>query len=527
MLKIAHVTIKGHPILGDLELDFRAPDGSAVDTVIIAGENGVGKSTVMGLLYGLVSGDAEGPIGTVELEFDRDEAQVKLEYKMVQSGTRDLLYVVDSSCGKECWIKSSEFKSAYPMSAIYSDVDINFHSKRVSSVTSMTLDSVAESRKSSGDLPTEINQLLIDVQALDDADVAYAARNNRGRSLDDLHVEERMPRFTSAFERMFEDLRYDRIDNKGGHKEIVFKKYGREVPIEALSSGEKQVVYRGCFLLKDANATKGAFVFIDEPEISLHPDWQKRVMDYYKAMFTDASGRQTSQIFCVTHSPFVVHKENRCNDKVVVLARDEEGRVVAKDRPEYYRCDSLVVIEDAFDFSGFVEEASTVYVEGPTDERYFTRAAEVFGYASKLTFRCVGKSTEGGGKGTGCNNLKHAAEFLANRGFNFKNACIFDCDVSKIPEDSGAVHVVRMENHSNAKLISRGIENALILDDVDMDPFYSSKEIIGDYGEKKTIPEFNKTSFCHYICSLEDESLKGIFANLRPILDELVDYFEN
>lgn len=86
---------------------------------------------------------------------------------------------------------------------------------------------------------------------------------------------------------------------------------------------------------------------------------------------------------------------------------------------------------------------------------------------------------------------------------------------------------MRMENHSNAKLISRGIENALILDDVDMDPFYSSKEIIGDYGEKKTIPEFNKTSFCHYICSLEDESLKGIFANLRSILDELVDYFEN
>lgn len=85
-----------------------------------------------------------------------------------------------------------------------------------------------------------------------------------------------------------------------GHKEIVFRKCGKEISIDALSSGEKQVVYRGCFLLKDANATRGAFVFIDEPEISLHPLWQQKVLDYYKAMFTDATGVQTSQIFCVT-----------------------------------------------------------------------------------------------------------------------------------------------------------------------------------------------------------------------------------
>lgn len=75
----------------------------------------------------------------------------------------------------------------------------------------------------------------------------------------------------------FDDLRYDRIENRDGHKEIVFRKCGKEIPIDALSSGEKQVVYRGCFLLKDANAIRGAFVFIDEPEISLHPLWQQKV----------------------------------------------------------------------------------------------------------------------------------------------------------------------------------------------------------------------------------------------------------
>lgn len=68
-----------------------------------------------------------------------------------------------------------------------------------------------------------------------------------------------------------------------------------------MSSGEKQIIYRGGFLLKDAAAMNGAFVFIDEPEISLHPRWQK-IMDYYKGIFTDENGIQTSQIFVVTHS---------------------------------------------------------------------------------------------------------------------------------------------------------------------------------------------------------------------------------
>ena len=99
------------------------------------------------------------------------------------------------------------------------------------------------------------------------------------------------------------------------------------IPINKLSSGEKQVVYIGAFLLKDVNALKGVFVFIDEPEISLHPSWQKKIMDYYKNIFTDNNGKQTSQIFAVTHSPFIIHNENRKNDKVIIMSRDNENNI--------------------------------------------------------------------------------------------------------------------------------------------------------------------------------------------------------
>lgn len=44
MSKIRSVKFIDHPILRNLELDFCGPDGKAVDTVILAGENGTGKA---------------------------------------------------------------------------------------------------------------------------------------------------------------------------------------------------------------------------------------------------------------------------------------------------------------------------------------------------------------------------------------------------------------------------------------------------------------------------------------------------
>lgn len=257
MPRIKSIRIEGHPALGNLNLDFCGTDGRAVDTVILAGENGVGKSTVMGLLYSLISGHAGKPFGIATIVFEEEKGSTELSYTLENNGHSSMMYVCNKSTGEREWVGSDSFTARHPMAAIYSDVDINFHANSLTSVTSLTLDSEKASRRSSGNLPTEINQLLIDVQALDDAEVSNAARNNPDRCIGELGVQERIPRFTSAFGMMFDDLRYDRIENRDGHKEIVFRKCGKEIPIDALSSGEKQVVYRGCFLLKDANATRG------------------------------------------------------------------------------------------------------------------------------------------------------------------------------------------------------------------------------------------------------------------------------
>mgnify|MGYP006979104778 FL=1 len=145
-------------------------------------------------------------------------------------------------------------------------MDINFQSNNLTSVTSLTLDRESGSRRSSNNLPTEIKQLIIDIQALDDADIAYWVKTHPNTSTDSINIHERMPRFTIAFDRMFDDLKYSRVENIDGHKAILFEKNGKLIQIDALSSGEKQIVYRGCFLLKDANAMNGDLSLFDSPK---------------------------------------------------------------------------------------------------------------------------------------------------------------------------------------------------------------------------------------------------------------------
>lgn len=524
MYKIRKVEFLNHPILGNLSLDFCDTNGHAADTIIFAGENGVGKSTILNTLYELISHRLDFE-ANIEYEFEGQTFNLKFHWKVYPGGQRYI--TAQDNTGMEMISGSSEFQRKYPLYGIFSDVDINFHSNNLTSVTSLALDREAKSRRSSNNLPTEIKQLIIDIQALDDADIAYWVKTHPNTSTDSINIHERMPRFTRAFDRMFDDLKYSRVENIDGHKAILFEKNGKLIQIDALSSGEKQIVYRGCFLLKDANAMNGAFVFIDEPEISLHPKWQMKVMDYYKGIFTDESGHQTSQIFAVTHSPFIIHNENRRNDKVIVLNRDSSGNIVVNDKPEYYKCSSVEVIQDAFEIHDFDSGTPTVYLEGRTDEKYFKKTAEVFDMDLPFQFRWIGY-IDGNGQevNTGKDSINRAVQFLIAQNLPFVNIALLDSDTNVKTKSQKNVIVSSIHKYDNAKGIKVGIENALVLDGVDVERFRKQNKITDEYGGTKIIPEFLKMQCCDYICNLDPEEQKKILINLKAEIDTLKELFE-
>ena len=298
------------------------------------------------------------------------------------------------------------------------------------------------------------------------------------------------------------------------------------------SSGTNSVKYIEVLLRSineiTRNKRKEPVILLDEPEISLHPNWQIKIMDYYKGIFTNSDGVQTSQIFAVTHSPFIIHNENRKNDKVIVLARDENGKIVVKDKPEYFKCDSMAVVKDAFSIQGFLSDKSFVYLEGRTDEKYFKKAIEVFDFSDlPFEFKWIGSLDEKGQEiNTGKDALNKAIPFLVSQNTTCKNICLYDCDANKQQKEQGKVIALSIPKFNNDKGIHIGIENALVFGEIDIEPYKKQHVEVDGYGIEKRIPDFQKMACCEYLCSLEKERLQRVFANLKTVIEMLIALFK-
>lgn len=79
--------------------------------------------------------------------------------------------------------------------------------------------------------------------------------------------------------------------------EAVVVSNGQEHTLDRLSSGEKNLVQ--LFLRIGVHATRNTIILIDEPEVHLHPNWQKRLM---KQLREFAKEHQGVTIIIATHS---------------------------------------------------------------------------------------------------------------------------------------------------------------------------------------------------------------------------------
>ncbi|MEA2993045.1 MAG: hypothetical protein QOD40_1965 [Alphaproteobacteria bacterium] len=254
--------------------------------------------------------------------------------------------------------------------AIYSSAEINFEHQKIGSVTTQDIDrSYNSAIKSSGNLATQITQLLVDIQALDDSTVAAWVRNNLGKPPPNEMSDVRMSRFKRAFDSMFTTKKYVGVSNTSNGKEVQFTEAGRMMGINQLSSGEKQIVFRGSFLLKDRSSLKNCIALIDEPEISLHPNWQMKIVSFYRKIFEDSNKKQNAQLIFATHSPFVIH--NTVDEKIIVLEKDNKSFPRIAMTPSFPGYSNSAAIEKAFNFEYIfprLTKKTVVLVEGPSDE---------------------------------------------------------------------------------------------------------------------------------------------------------------
>ena len=92
--------------------------------------------------------------------------------------------------------------------------------------------------------------------------------------------------------------------------EIMFSQIGEELTPYQLSSGEKQMLAILLTVLIEDN--QHYVLFMDEPEVSLHVDWQQRLIDLIVELNPNV------QVVLTTHSPAVIM--NGWMDKVTEVS---------------------------------------------------------------------------------------------------------------------------------------------------------------------------------------------------------------
>jgi len=223
---------------------------------ILSGINGVGKSTILKKVVARLDSDAKGQHADgdgVEIRYSPEQS-VGVRYDIIRSFDRPLVNF--SAVNKLDMMLATELDfQLFLLQRKYLDYQVNMGNRIISALQSGLPDAAAQANS----------------------------------------IAESKTRFQDIVDELFSETgkKIVRTEN-----EICFSQIGETLLPNQLSSGEKQMLV---ILLTVLVEDKKPYVLLmDEPEVSLHIEWQKRLVDTIRELNPNV------QIVLTTHSPAVV-----------------------------------------------------------------------------------------------------------------------------------------------------------------------------------------------------------------------------
>lgn len=153
-----------------------------------------------------------------------------------------------------------------------------------------------------------------------------------------------------------------KIYNKGTNNELA---------PEIISSGESELISLGieCLVFsKECIAKKENFLFLDEPDVHLHPDLQVRLMHFLKDLVEESSFK----VIIVTHSTAILGALESYDDIHLSFLSSGQKDIEFKKISEVYK--KVLPVFGAHPLSNIFNEAPILLVEGEDDERIWQQA---------------------------------------------------------------------------------------------------------------------------------------------------------
>ena len=268
---ISHIYIKNYKVLKDINLDFTYK-GKVLNIIILAGVNGSGKTSILEFINSLYQ---------ITYKKDKDSfVEINNKHINFYNEKREVI-LFDTGVTENKKIKE------YKNNIEYLGVAEN-----------LNLDNVKKL------LTNKINKEIF-VYQKDIKEVYNDIKNF-------IH---------NVFENLDLMINFSYIDENDN---IFFQNKSSETfNLEEISSGEKNLLIKVLYLyLKEI---KNKVILIDEPELSLHPTWQSRILKLYENFVR----QNNCQIIIATHSPHIIGSAKP--EYLRVLTFDKNNNVIVLD----------------------------------------------------------------------------------------------------------------------------------------------------------------------------------------------------
>ena len=303
-MKIRSIKIENHYLFKNSEINFFNKNNETLKTIVLAGINGSGKTTLLKTVLDVLLNENNTEKSEIKLELEDEE--VKLLRKTMGVLIENNQYFNISVLGRRVF---PNFKwnneEKYIPRIVYLPTEINFNKLEVKT----------RNYKSNDYLYYLVDQNIIN----DIPSYLVSLVNSEIYKYDELPIKEAVKKICDEINSIFHlidiDVEMAGIKKDESNMPMFRNKFGAEFDINSLSSGEKQLFIRAMTLkMLDIN---NSIVLIDEPEISLHPKWQQKIVKIYENI------GENNQIIIATHSPHIVSSVKA--ESLKLLVKTENG----------------------------------------------------------------------------------------------------------------------------------------------------------------------------------------------------------